>query len=348
MSYKIGLVGLPNVGKSSLFNFLTQKDVLIANYPFATLDPNIGIFSYQDPIVEKLAKKFSSKKKEFPRFEIIDIAGLVEGASKGAGLGNAFLSHIGEVDLICHVVRSFRNKDIIRFSGSVSPVADFETIMLELILSDLQKVEKRNNKLKVKCDKTEKEKILLTKLKENLERLVPLKQISLSREELEIIKSYNFLTLKPSFVLVNSEEEDSEETKLITEYSRSKQIFHLKLPVKMVLDIYSLKEEEESIQELVNNFYDLFFLLVKKISKSKVFYTAGSSETKAWMVKDYYNARECASSIHTDIGKNFIKADIVFWEEFLENQKMTIRKEGANYLIKDGDVCNFLFAKNKI
>src|SRR4051794_14098839 len=203
MPYKIGLVGLPNVGKSSLFNFLTKKDILIANYPFATIDPNVGIMILSDPRLEKLSKYYKSKKTTPSTIEIVDIAGLVRGASEGSGLGNEFLSHIREVDLICHVLRCFPEKEIIHVEKSVDPIRDYEIIQLELILADLQQIQRRLEKLKVRDEKSQKEKEVLQLIQEKLEKGMLVSQINLSESEKEIIRAYNFLTNKPVLLLAN-------------------------------------------------------------------------------------------------------------------------------------------------
>src|SRR3954469_16639685 len=179
MSYKIGLVGLPNVGKSSLFNFLTKKDILIANYPFATIDPNVGVMVLVDPRLEKLSRYYRSKKTTSSTIEIVDIAGLVKGASQGSGLGNEFLSHIREVDLICQVLRCFPEKEIVHVEKSVNPIRDLEIIQLELILSDLQQVEKKLSKLKVRDEKSQKEKEVLQLVQKQLEKEIPVSQLDL-------------------------------------------------------------------------------------------------------------------------------------------------------------------------
>src|SRR3954470_1135586 len=191
MPFKIGLVGLPNVGKSSLFNFLTKKDILIANYPFATIDPNVGVMVLTDPRLEKLSKYYRSRKTTPSIIEIVDIAGLVKGASQGSGLGNEFLSHIREVDLICHVLRCFPEKEIVHVEKSVDPIRDFKIIQLELILADWQQIKRKLERLKVRDEKSQKEREILQLTQNNLEKEKPVSQLNLSREEKEIIKGYN-------------------------------------------------------------------------------------------------------------------------------------------------------------
>src|SRR6266480_2660690 len=190
MPYKIGLVGLPNVGKSSLFNFLTKKEILIANYPFATIDPNVGVMVLADPRLEKLSKYYQSQKTISSLIEIVDIAGLVKGAAQGSGLGNEFLSHIREVDLICQVLRCFPDQEIVHVEKSVDPIRDLEIIQLELILADLQQVEKKLKRLKARDEKTHQERKILELIQGKLEKEIPVNQLNLSREEKELIKGY--------------------------------------------------------------------------------------------------------------------------------------------------------------
>src|SRR3954452_13631968 len=247
MPYKIGLVGLPNVGKSSLFNFLTKKDILIANYPFATIDPNVGIMVLVDPRLEKLSKYYQSKKTTPSTIEIVDIAGLVKGASQGSGLGNEFLSHIREVDLICHVLRCFPEKEITHVEKSVDPIRDFEIIQLELILADLQQIKRKLEKKKMRDEKSQKEKEVLQLIQENLEKEILVSQLDLSNEEKAIIKEYNFLTNKPIFLLANYGGEEKEIQQL-REYARKKGLFFFPLAIKLEKEMETLsKEEKEEI-----------------------------------------------------------------------------------------------------
>jgi ribosome-binding ATPase len=244
MPVKIGLVGLPNVGKSSLFNFLTKKDILIANYPFATIDPNIGIMALTDSRLEKLSKYYQSQKTTPSVIEIIDIAGLVKGASQNLGLGNEFLSHIREVDLICHVLRCFPEKEIIHVEKTIDPIRDYEIIQLELILADLQQIKKRLEKFKIRDENSQKEKILLQLIQENLEKEIPVSQINLKEEEKKIIKSYNFLTSKPFFLLVNFSG-DQTEIKDLEKYAKEKNLSFLPLAIKLEKETENLSAAEK-------------------------------------------------------------------------------------------------------
>lgn len=351
MSLKIGLVGLPNVGKSSLFNFFTKKEILIANYPFATIDPNVGIMVLSDSRLEKLSNYWKSKKTTPSVIEIVDIAGLVKGASQGSGLGNEFLSHIREVNLICHVLRCFPEKEIVHVEKSVDPIRDFEIIQLELILADLQQATKRLDKIKIRDEKTKKEKELLKKIQENLENGQLVKELDFSEEEKEILKGYNFLTNKP-IILVGNYGGDINETNILKGYAQEKKLPFFPLAVKLEKETEDLSPEEK--KEIGWNSTD-FSLLAEKIKESlelKTFFTTGEDETKGWLAKKIMNAKECAGLIHSDIQKGFIRAEIYNYNDWLkfssreELKKLgKIGKEGAEYLIKEGDICYFLFSK---
>src|SRR4051794_25723659 len=244
MPYKIGLVGLPNIGKSSLFNFLTKKDILIANYPFATIDPNVGVMILSDPRLEKLSKYYKSKKTTPSTIEIVDIAGLVKGASEGLGLGNEFLSHIREVDLICHVLRCFTEKEVVHVEKSVDPIRDYEIIQLELIFADLQQIKKKLEKLKIRDEKSQKEKDILQLIQKSLEQEIPVSQLKFAKEEKAIIKSYNFLTNKPFFLLTNYSG-DKEEIKELKKYTGDKKLDFFPLAIKLEKEMENLSGEEK-------------------------------------------------------------------------------------------------------
>ena len=352
MSYKIGLVGLPNVGKSTLFNFLTEKEVLIANYPFATIDPNVGTMILVDPHLEKLSKYYQSKKTVFSNVEIVDIAGLVKGASEGLGLGNEFLSHIREVDLICHVLRCFNEKDIVHVEKSIDPLRDFEIIQLELIFADLQQITKRLEKLKTKDEKGQKEKKLLDLIKENLEKGIPINKLNFNEEEKMIIKPYNFLTLKPFFLLSNYSGDEAE-IKNLQNYAEKKEIDFFPLAIKLEKEMKNLSvEEKEEIGWKITDF-SMLAKKIKELLKVKTFFTTGEDESKSWLAKQTMNARECGGLIHSDIENNFIRVEIYNYNDWLKfpskeelKKSGKIRKEGANYIIEEGDICYFLFGKN--
>jgi len=351
MSYKIGLVGLPNVGKSSLFNFLTKKDILIANYPFATIDPNVGVMPLNDPRSEKLSKHWKSKKTTPSTIEIVDIAGLVKGAAQGSGLGNEFLSHIREVDLICQVIRCFPEKEVIHVEKSVNPIRDFEIIQLELILADLQQIKRRLEKKKGWGEKSQKEKEILKLVQENLEKEILVNKLNLSKEEKEMIKSYNFLTNKPFFFLANYSGVENEIREL-REYAEKKGLSFFPLAIKLEEEMAELSKEEREEMGWKSVDFSLLTERIKELLGLKTFFTTGEDETKSWLARKSMNARECAGLIHSDIQKNFIRVEVYNyrdWLQFSSPEELKkfgkIRKEGADYLVKEGDICYFLFGK---
>lgn len=352
MSYKIGLVGLPNVGKSSLFNFLTKKDILIANYPFATIDPNVGIMFLVDSRLEKLSEYYRSRKTTLSTVEIIDIAGLVKGASEGSGLGNEFLSHIREVDLICHVLRVFPEKEIVHVEKSVDPLRDLAIIQLELIFADLQQIKKKLEKLKVRDEKTQKEQAILQVIWKNLEQEIPVVQLTFTPEEQEIIKTYNFLTNKPFFLLTNYSG-DKAEIKDLERYAKERKLICFSLAIKLEKEMENLSTEEKAEIGWEVTDFSLLTEKIKELLKLKTFFTTGEDETKSWLVRSEMNARGCAGLIHSDIQNNFIRLEVYNYEEWLQSpskEKLKtlgkIRSEGANYTVKEGDICYFLFGKN--
>jgi len=352
MPIKIGLVGLPNVGKSSLFNFLTKKDILIANYPFATIDPNVGVMILSDPRLEKLSKYYQSQKTTPSTIEIIDIAGLVKGASQGSGLGNEFLTHIREVDLICHVLRCFPEKEVIHVEKTVDPIRDYEIIQLELIFADLQQVKKKLEKLKIRDENSQKEKSLLQLVQKNLEKEIPISQITLKEEEEKLVKTYNFLTNKPFFLLTNFSG-DQIEIKELEKYAEKKNILFFSLAIKLEKEIENLSIAEKEEIGWTSTDFSLLTKEIKKLLKLKTFFTVGKDETKSWLAKSEMKARECAGLIHSDIEKNFIRAEVYNYNDWLrisEREELKrfgkIRSEGVNYVIQEGDICYFLFGKN--
>ncbi|WNE41025.1 MAG: Ribosome-binding ATPase YchF [Mycoplasmataceae bacterium] len=351
MSVKIGLVGLPNVGKSSLFNFFTKKETLIANYPFATIDPSVGIMLFSDPRLARQSDYWKSKKTTPSVIEIVDIAGLVKGASQGSGLGNEFLSHIREVDLICHVLRCFPEKEIVHVEKSIDPIRDFEIIQLELILADLQQVTKKLNKIKVHNEKTKKEESTLKVIQTNLENGQLVKQIELSEEERDLLKGYNFLTNKP-IILIGNYGDDISETNELKKYTEEKKIPFFPLAVKLEKETEDLSPEEKKELGWNNTDFSLLADKIKQALELKTFFTTGEDETKSWLAKISMNAKECAGLIHSDIEKGFIRVEVYNYNDWLQfpsreelKKSGKIRKEGAEYLIQEGDVCYFLFSK---
>jgi len=363
MNLSAGIVGLPNVGKSTLFSVLTKRSVKIANHSFSTIEPNKCIVPIQDERLDYLALSFKSKQEVNATFEFVDIAGLVKGASKGAGLGNKFLTNIRETYAICHVVRCFENDSIIHVNNKVDPIEDIETINLELIISDLvqvenliQKNEKKSNTIK------EKELLILVeilkKLKVHLESHNLLNSLDLNDDDLKILKSFNFLTLKPMVYVANLDEEGMKNYKSnsfykkIEEYLKNTNSLLIPISVKMEYELNQLPleerellvsfNEETGINQLTKAIYNLL--------DSRTFFTAGEQETKAWTFKQGMTAPECASLIHTDFQRGFIRAEVYSFDDFKKNsneQKLKlmgkIRSEGKNYIVKEGDIIFFKF-----
>ncbi len=354
MSLSISIVGLPNVGKSTLFNALTNKKAEASNYPFCTIDPNVGVVKVPDERLEKLASISKSEKIIPTVIEFCDIAGLVKGASKGEGLGNKFLSHIRECDAICEVVRSFENKDIIHVDGAVDPASDRETINLELIMADLDTVEKRLGKLAKEVKSGDKEiiklKNLLERLKAHLENEKAVREFELAEDDKISIKSLNLLTIKPILYILNISDKDYE----VDTSKWDGEV--LKLNIKLEEEIASLdaEEQEEYIKELglEQSGLDKLIKSSYKLLGLITFLTTGEQETRAWTVREGSLAPVAAGVIHTDFEKGFIRAEVVNWKEYLEaggeagaRNSGLLRTEGKDYVVQDGDVCHFLVGK---
>jgi len=345
MALSLGIVGLPNVGKSTLFNALTKKQVDVANYPFCTIEPNVGVVKVPDERVDKLAVMSNSGKK----IEFVDIAGLVKGAHEGEGLGNQFLANIRNVDAICHVIRNFQDNNVVHVEGRIDPSSDKEIINLELIYADLASVNKRLDKISKEAKSGDK---LISKQVDTLEKIKSylnegqsLKQCSLTADEQTLVKELNLLTSKPVIYVINSDQP-------------ADLLLHLDGPAivlnaKLEAEIANLPEEEQAdyikelglqdcgLNKLIAQAYNLLGLIT--------FLTTGRDETRAWTVKRNTPAPQAAGVIHTDFMKNFIRAEVINWEVLLRAGSETkakelglIRLEGKNYLIQDGDVCNFL------
>jgi len=364
MSLKAGIVGLPNVGKSTLFNAITNQKILAENYPFATIEPNVGIVTVPDERMDRLKEMYNPDRFIPTAYEFTDIAGLVKGASKGEGLGNKFLSHIREVDAIVEVVRCFDNGNIIHVDGNIDPIRDIETINLELAIADLDVINGRLERVGKKARTTkDKNDIIeldaLNKSKEALEQDIPLRKIEYTDEELKAIKSYSFLTLKPIIYLANVQEEelgkeDNEYVKKVKEYANKEGSKVVCLCAKIEEDLSEMSKEEKDemfamlgvehsgLDELIKTTYDILGL--------ETYFTVGKDEVRAWTFKKGMNAKECAGIIHTDFEKGFIRAEVISYEDLIEcgselkvKEAGKARLEGKDYLMQDGDICHFRF-----
>lgn len=363
MSLTAGLVGLPNVGKSTLFNAITKQNILAANYPFATIEPNVGMVTVPDERVNYLSDLYKPKKTIPATFEFTDIAGLVKGSSKGEGLGNKFLSHIREVDAICEVVRCFENQNITHVSGSVDPIRDVEDINLELILADLEVVENRlgrmGKKARLAGDKEAlKEAETLEKIKENLENNICPRNIELTDEEKLILKPFNLLTIKPIIYVANVNEEDiingNEYVNKLKEYAEKENAEVVVICAKIEEELSELEDEErkEFLEDLniKESGLDKLAKASYKLLGLSTFLTAGPDEVKAWTYKQGMKAPECAGIIHTDFERGFIKAEIMSFEDLKQygselkvKEAGKMRLEGKDYIMQDGDICYFRF-----
>lgn len=361
---KAGIVGLPNVGKSTLFNAITKKNILAANYPFATIDPNVGVVVVPDYRLEFLEKIYLTKKTTPTTYEFTDIAGLVKGASKGEGLGNKFLSHIREVDAIVEVVRCFEETDIIHVEGNVDPIRDIEIINTELIISDLDIIQNRINKIskKVSMSKDIKEKLeyeTLKKCEENLLKDLPLRRIELSKEEILIVKNFSLITIKPIIYVANVNEEDAiigknKYTEIVSEYASLDNASVIVMSAKIESELSELNDDDKKIFltdiGITNSGLDKLIYATYNLLGLETFFTAGDDECRAWTFKKGYRAPECAGIIHSDFERGFIKAEIMSFNDFKEykselkvKEAGKMRLEGKDYLMQDGDICYFRF-----
>ena len=364
MSLTAGIVGLPNVGKSTLFNAITNQKILAENYPFATIEPNVGVVTVPDSRMDKLKEMYEPERFIPTAYEFTDIAGLVKGASQGEGLGNKFLSHIREVDAIVEVVRCFDDGKIIHVEGNIDPIRDIETINLELAIADLDVINNRLERVSKKARTTKNKDDLveveaLEKAKVALEENKALRQVDFTEDELKTLKSYSFLTLKPIIYLANIKESelgnpDNEYVKQVKDYANKENAEVVSLCAKVEEDLSELTKEEK--QERLEALGLEESGLNKRIQATyhilglATYFTVGKDEVRAWTFKKGMNAKQCAGIIHTDFEKGFIRAEVISYEDLIEygselkvKEAGKARLEGKDYLMQDGDICHFRF-----
>ncbi len=364
MSLTAGIVGLPNVGKSTLFNAITRAGAESANYPFCTIDPNVGIVEVPDDRLNKLTEVVQPKKTVPTAFEFTDIAGIVEGASKGEGLGNQFLSHIRQVDAICHVVRCFENENITHVSGKIDPIDDIEVINLELILADLETVNRRLERVEKLVRQRDEAGIaefaVLEKIQQSLENDEPARALTFDEDEQKIVRGLHLLTSKPVLYVANvgeddvAQSEDNEHVQRVKDFAANEQAEVIVICASIEEEISELDQEEKELfleelgieesglDQLVRATYALLGL--------GTYFTAGVQEVRAWTFRKGMKAPQCAGIIHTDFEKGFIRAETVSYDDLMDAGSMVqakengkVRLEGKEYIVEDGDVIHFRF-----
>jgi len=363
MALTAGIVGLPNVGKSTLFNAITKAGALAANYPFATIDPNVGIVEVPDTRLNKLTEMVEPKKTIPTTFEFTDIAGIVKGASKGEGLGNKFLSHIREVDAICQVVRAFDDENVTHVAGRVNPLDDIEVINMELVLADLESVEKRLpriEKMARQKDKTaEMEFRILSRIKEALEEGNPVRSLDFNEEDQKYVNQAQLLTSKKMLYIANVgedeiDDDENDKVKTIREYAAKEDSEVIVISAKIEEEIATLDDEdkemfledlgieEPGLDRLIRTTYDLLGL--------STYFTAGVQEVRAWTFRQGMTAPQCAGIIHTDFERGFIRAEVTSYDDYVEHggeqgakEAGKQRLEGKDYIMQDGDIVHFRF-----
>ncbi|EGQ4213710.1 redox-regulated ATPase YchF [Staphylococcus pseudintermedius] len=363
MALTAGIVGLPNVGKSTLFNAITKAGALAANYPFATIDPNVGIVEVPDTRLTQLEAIVNPKRTVPTTFEFTDIAGIVKGASKGEGLGNKFLSHIREVDAICQVVRAFDDENVTHVAGRVNPIEDIEVINMELVLADLESVEKRLPRLEKMAKQKDKTAVnevrILTRIKETLENGQPVRSLEFNDEDQKYVNQAQLLTSKSMLYIANVGEDEindveNDKVKAIREYAAQEDSEVIVISAKIEEEIATLNEEDKAmfleelgieepgLNRLIRKTYDLLGLAT--------YFTAGVQEVRAWTFKEGMTAPQCAGIIHTDFERGFIRAEVTSYEDFVAHngeqgakEAGKMRLEGKDYIMQDGDVVHFRF-----
>ncbi|MCB5935511.1 redox-regulated ATPase YchF [Caldibacillus thermoamylovorans] len=364
MALTAGIVGLPNVGKSTLFNAITQAGAEAANYPFATIDPNVGVVEVPDARLDKLTEMYQPKKTIPTTFEFTDIAGIVKGASKGEGLGNKFLANIRQVDAICHVVRCFDDENITHVSGRVDPLDDIQTINLELILADMETVEKRIARVeklaRQKNKEAQAEYEILTMLKETFENELPARTIEFNEEQQKIVRGFQLLTMKPVLYVANIGEDDvanankNKYVQVVQDFAEKDHAEVVVICARIEEEIAELEPEEKAafLQELgiQESGLDQMIRKAYHLLGLATFFTAGVQEVRAWTFKKGMKAPQCAGIIHSDFERGFIRAETVSYDDLVAygsfnkaKEAGKVRLEGKDYIVQDGDIMHFRF-----